>query len=163
MNKEKKKGFTLIELLVVVLIIGILAAVALPQYQRAVDKAKFTQAHLVLKSIVRAQRVFWLANGRYATNWGELTDIDIPSPISGGGDTDTYIHFKWGYCFLSTANYGGCGISNQARELQYWASDSSTCYAVSSNQRANEICQAVTSKSQSQATLNGGNYLYAFP
>ncbi len=49
-----KSAFTLIELLVVVLIIGILASIALPQYQKAVEKSRVSEANLILKSIVDA-------------------------------------------------------------------------------------------------------------
>ena len=51
-----KKGFTLIELLVVVLIIGILAAMAMPQYFKAVERSRMTEADQLLSSIAQAQQ-----------------------------------------------------------------------------------------------------------
>ena len=68
---EKNAGFTLIELLVVVLIIGILAAVALPQYEKAVEKSRATQAITYLDTWVKAQQLYYLANGTYINGSGE--------------------------------------------------------------------------------------------
>ncbi len=71
-------GFTLIELLVVVLIIGILAAIALPKYEIAVEKAHAAEALTVLRSVREAQEIYYMANGEYAT---DLETLDIQFPI----------------------------------------------------------------------------------
>ncbi len=74
---KNNRAFTLIELLVVVLIIGILAAVAVPQYQFAVEKSRAETALSILKTLTTAQEVYYLANGRYATTFTQL-DITVP-------------------------------------------------------------------------------------
>ena len=76
MNRNKR-AFTLIELLVVVLIIAILAAVALPQYQKAVDKARIKGILPVMRAIVNAENLYRLEHGDYTLNWEEL-GLEIP-------------------------------------------------------------------------------------
>ncbi len=76
-SESSKKGFTLIELLVVVLIIGILSAVALPQYQKAVYKSRMTEGFFVMRSIVTAEEAYYMANGSYT---GNFEDLDIQYP-----------------------------------------------------------------------------------
>ena len=59
-STDRLGGFTLIELSVIVLIIGILSAIALPQYQRAVEKSRSTEALVILKALKDAQAVCYL-------------------------------------------------------------------------------------------------------
>ncbi|MDD7579259.1 MAG: prepilin-type N-terminal cleavage/methylation domain-containing protein [Elusimicrobia bacterium] len=82
----QKYGFTLIELLVVVLIIGILSAVALPEYQSVVAKTRLSEHMQQLLAIRRAQEVYYMANGTYAVSLEDL-DVDAKGKCSlHGGD-----------------------------------------------------------------------------
>ena len=82
MNKTEnnKKGFTLLELLVVVLIIGILAGIALPQYQRAKEKTIMTEGMQLAKQILEANIRYYLINGDYTNDIRNL-DIEFSGEI----------------------------------------------------------------------------------
>ena len=75
-NKDNtmRKGFTLIELLVVVLIMGILASVAMPQYFKSVEKSRAAEGIDVLSAIASAQERAYMQKGAYVA---ALEDLDV--------------------------------------------------------------------------------------
>ncbi len=79
-HRNTRRGFTLIELLVVVLIIGVLAAAALPQYQKAVERSKATQGLTLLKTLAAAYQAAYLEKGSYPFTF---TELDINFPFTG--------------------------------------------------------------------------------
>lgn len=100
---SSKKGFTLIELLVVVLIIGILSAVALPQYRMAVAKARYAKYMPLLTNIIQAEQRYYMANGQY-TGLFENLDISLPA------DLERY--------FISDPNSGGAREQEMVRNKE---------------------------------------------
>ena len=84
MEQQNKKGFTLIEMLVVVLIIGILAGIALPQYQKVIDKAKIIKLMPLVDGIIKSQEIYFITNGEYALDLSNL-DIDVTNNCIWGG------------------------------------------------------------------------------
>lgn len=106
---RKNNGFTLIELLVVVLIIGILAAVALPQYQVAVRKSRMAQLMVFAEAAAKAEEVYFMANGQYTPAFEDL-DITIPGTLYSEHD----VRFGNGICQISgTPDYVYCGYNCQ--------------------------------------------------
>ena len=82
------KGFTLLEVMIVVLIIGILAAIALPQYQISVEKTRATEGLLLAQQVARANDAFYSEMGFYAN---DMKDLDMklagtPSAYSSAND-----------------------------------------------------------------------------
>ena len=145
------RAFTLIELLVVVLIIGVLAAVAVSQYQKAVDKAGFVQSWTTAQAIGQAQEIYYLTHGYYADSLDEL-DIDVsnsPSRIllkkcsesePGGISNAVYVyHPKLTGLFLLWAYSHQCSTTASR-------ANATLCYAPKKDQRANALCALMTQK-----------------
>ena len=102
------KAFTLIEILVAVLIIGILAAIAVPQYQKAVVKSRAAHLQSVLSNIVKASNEYYLQTGQYPTSFEQL-DIDFNLPTGEAPCSANFVPnaIKNGDGFEITLNTGG--------------------------------------------------------
>ena len=146
--KRTSQGFTLLELLVVVLIIGVLAGIALPQYKYAVAKAKFTQLLTVSKAIKEAQHRYILAHSERSLDLSAL-DIDIEGGTYGPGaysaaNMKDKITFDWGNCMIIydvTRSGMACSIKKPyVMYLSYFNSEKKQC--CSAREMGKKLCQA---------------------
>lgn len=104
-----EKGFTLIELLVVVLIIGILSSVALPQYTKAVEKARLTEAQTMLNSLQQAMDVYILSNGYVS---GNITSDSLDINYAGFSPAMSSWYCNASHlCFSLACTTNSCDVS----------------------------------------------------
>ena len=111
--RSSKKGFTLVELAVVVVIIGVLAAFAVPRFLASVERSKAAEAFNYLSAIQAAQERYHARQGTYA---GDATVLDIrmtaskyftPGPIVAGSTGD--IEDSWSMTLTRTGASSGYG------------------------------------------------------
>ena len=155
-NISRLGGFTLIELLVVVLIIGILAAMALPQYFKAVERSRMTEAVTIMDSIVKSQRRKYMQTNDYAHDFRGLdvapkgatgrSYFTKGDPVTGAGGNGFEI-------WLARSDFTASAVlasrmvdgNNRHPSLQYqyalnrnYQSDNVTCQG--SNAAGRELC-----------------------
>ncbi len=147
---KNNKAFTLIELLVVVLIIGILASVALPQYEKSVMKSRYSSLMALTDALAQAEETYYMANGEYTQDFEALAVEPSGCTLSEDKNACTY---PWGSCVLHVAESRVACINAQTLSNGYaryfkhgnhgnW---DRTCWAISSNDndKYNDLCKRV--------------------
>ena len=169
-----KKGFSLLELLVVILIIGILAAVALPQYYKAKEKAEAVELQILVKALHESQQRYFMVHNAFAKTFGDL-DMDYDGYKKGGCEDFSmfqkedclsneknvlFISTGGSACFSlrKTGRYKYSGFVIRMKKYQEISADKLYCYEMNDKKLCSKVfnCDYVSS-------ISGNNNYYSCP
>ena len=159
-GRTATSGFSLIELLVVVLIIGILAAVALPQYETSVAKSRLVQLKILVKSLKDAEELYYMANGSYTQNFEDL-DISLPGNQMSNHKELWVITNKVTCSLGSVPRSLHCIGGHSAWEMwldQTENAPQTLCYAYDDDKAAQKAC--VNEGGTRKTSIGGENFFY---
>ena len=139
--KKSCRAFTLIELLVVVLIIGILAAVAVPQYRLAVEKSRLATLLSLVKPISNAQEIYYLEHGTYTADLGNLS-IEVPPDIKAYATSN-------GVVYMANNRFQ---IDLVLKHNSGWVAPAGSvlCDAISTDTLGMKVCESLGGKNKFQ-------------
>ena len=151
---NNKKGFTLIELLVVVLIIGILAAMALPQYFKAVERSRMGEAVTLMANIAQAEQRKYLQINHYTTDYRGLdvapkgatgslyyTKGDPVAGTNGNGFGLTLAKTKFEEGIVTADRHSTGGALQYDYQLKrYYAQNGTSCKGVDDAGNGRALC-----------------------
>ncbi|MFT5836261.1 MAG: general secretion pathway protein G [Sulfurimonas sp.] len=111
----KRAGFTMIELIFVIVILGILAAVAIPKLSATRTDAEVSKMSSNLSTIITDMGSYWTANGSWGTNWSDMTNVPLNSNATGTAAT-TLAANATVYLASGTTAATGCFTINAASD-----------------------------------------------
>ena len=167
--RRNRKGFTLIELLVVVLIIGILAAVALPQYKMAVAKSRLSKLVVMMDSVAKAEESYYLANGKYTNDWDQLA-VSLPGSVAMRNvENDSITSGTWRVTLQYPSSLGLTAVDRRVSGVTLWHffhgshlwSGQNVCYANMDNNHANKLCKIISHRTVNDGA-NSDTRMYSF-
>ena len=140
-KRNKKYGFTLMELMVAVIIIAVLAAVAVPQYKKAVLKSRFSTLMPVANSLAKGNEVYYLSQGEYSKQESKL---DVEGQLSVPEGTEITLKTNPEYLsYVRVANESKVPNARYVVYQQHSKNFAGTTMCEANDDTAKELCQSL--------------------